>query len=576
MLFSNVPRSHLVWQRQFKRAIAFLLKIFFGATVAFSIQLTALFTGTAVWQGLVMGMVPCLFAKLICAFHIGAERWIVGVAMMARGEFAYLVAEVAHSNEQLSDEGFAVVVWSLLWATIIAPMIFSTVLQQYVLQQFSSGEGFKRAPRIGGGSFSGESTFIVRLTGNHHLGMVREICDALHSQGLDVLQSSTETDGIVATGTFVVTPREALMYKRRFKGQKFGEMSSHDQRRYKIVTDLDEEKLDQIADALKETMADEHAVVIFEACEKEEAVEQLTVLEVKLFGESNPQVMREITVFLTEECELDVRKAIVDTADEVDYSVFYCSRKIYEDGEEGGDEETGTIAGAAVDGDSAEGASSRSRLNSASSINRSESKAAGSGGGVSGGGIAVDREKSSSSIINFSREKSNASVINIGRRRSSGRINAKREKSNASIVLRQPEMLEKTIEIVRRDTNRSAIKAARVSGKAIVAESKTTHAMREVYSTFTAEQRDFIRDGVRNIYLAHSLRGGAAIVKMIHEEEMTQSVNAADLLNRSVSRNNLADITKMIAEDTMEQGNTLEIAPADKLAAVGGGCGVRR
>ena len=71
MLFSNVPRSHLIWVRQFKRAVAFLLKIFFGATVAFTIKLSTLFTLEAFWKGLVMAIVPCLGTKLLCAFHIG-------------------------------------------------------------------------------------------------------------------------------------------------------------------------------------------------------------------------------------------------------------------------------------------------------------------------------------------------------------------------------------------------------------------------------------------------------------------------------------------------------------------------
>ena len=139
--------------------------------------------------------------------------------MMARGEFAYLVAEQANTLGMLSDIGYSVIVWSLLWATVLAPMVFSSVLKRFIISQFKSGEGLGRAPRIGGGNFSGESSFIIRLTGTHHVGMVREICDTLSSQALDVLQSSTETDGIISTGTFVVAPREAIIYQRKHKAQ---------------------------------------------------------------------------------------------------------------------------------------------------------------------------------------------------------------------------------------------------------------------------------------------------------------------------------------------------------------------
>lgn len=536
MMFANVPRSHLIWVRQFKRAVAFLLKLFFGATVAFSIQLSTLFTGEAFWKGLVMAIIPCLGAKLLCALHIGSERWIVGVAMMARGEFAYLVAEQAHSEGQLSDLGYAVIVWALLWATILAPMVFSSVLQSFVLSQFKHGLGNTRAPRIGGGSFSGESSFIIRLTGAHHVGMVREICDTLSSQGLDVVQSSTETDGIVSTGTFIVQPREAIQYQRRAKEHilRSGTSSNNlaevlgktDMRKYKIATDLDDEKLDQIAHALKETIADSNAVVLFEATEKEEEVLRLTVIEIKLFGERNQEALRDITAFLLEECELDVRKAIVDhSTSGVDYSVFYCSRRL--EGEEEDEVE--------VEQDSGRGSTATGGRGSATAATAT-------------GGISAPREKSGSSIagmIAAVREKSGTSIADLitARRENTNAsaIVAKRENTSASIALRAPPVLEKTIEIQRKDTTRSAILDAKRRGEDVTAEQlaaalkeaqtnkqQATHVVKEIYSTFTAEQRDFIREGIRNIYSAHGLIGGQALVKMIHEDEMESSVGAAE------------------------------------------------
>jgi len=83
--------------------------------------------------------------------------WVIGFAMVGRGEFAYLVAETSKSTcfygnsdheidrrlievgsckKFLMSEGcFAVVVWALLFATIMAPNAF-----QYVLKKAFAGK----------------------------------------------------------------------------------------------------------------------------------------------------------------------------------------------------------------------------------------------------------------------------------------------------------------------------------------------------------------------------------------------------------------------------------------------------
>lgn len=170
MLFSNVPRSEVVWSRQFKRVTAWLLRLFFGATVAFTIRVDSLLTVDAFWKGFIIGFIPCLLSKVVCAFFIGPERWVVGVAMMARGEFAYLVAEEARDLDLLSDKSYSIVVWALLWATIVPPIIFSNVLQRYVLELLDSGNAPGRSERIGGEQYSAESSFIIRLIGKYHIG----------------------------------------------------------------------------------------------------------------------------------------------------------------------------------------------------------------------------------------------------------------------------------------------------------------------------------------------------------------------------------------------------------------------
>jgi Kef-type K+ transport system membrane component KefB len=137
--FVNVPRSHLIWKRQMKRIINWCMRIFFGASVAFSIPVTEMISVDAIWKGALVGLVPCIFTKIlagymycptkngrkskmkrktrarkrvsedVCCSRLGnglsyvisIDSMLVGFAMVGRGEFAYLVAQMSKSTDYL-------------------------------------------------------------------------------------------------------------------------------------------------------------------------------------------------------------------------------------------------------------------------------------------------------------------------------------------------------------------------------------------------------------------------------------------------------------------------------------------
>merc|ERR1719491_1511186 len=82
-----------------------------------------------------MAIGPCILAKLVCAFFMGDIKWVVGWAMVGRAEFAYLIAQSSLSGKLISQDTFAIVIWALLYATIIAPFAFRSVLDRYLLAQ---------------------------------------------------------------------------------------------------------------------------------------------------------------------------------------------------------------------------------------------------------------------------------------------------------------------------------------------------------------------------------------------------------------------------------------------------------
>jgi len=79
-----------------------------------------------------MGLGPCILTKVCCALFMGQARWVIGWAMVGRAEFAYFIAIMAKSLKMVDDKLFAILIWSLIYATIFAPLIFRKVLLAYM------------------------------------------------------------------------------------------------------------------------------------------------------------------------------------------------------------------------------------------------------------------------------------------------------------------------------------------------------------------------------------------------------------------------------------------------------------
>merc|ERR550537_695005 len=126
-----------------------MMRIFFSCTVAFAIPYESLFKLEAFGYGSIMGIVACIATKVVSGACMGDARFVIGWAMVGRAEFAYLIAEMAKSGGILSNEMFSIVIWALLYATIVAPIAFKYVLGRHVV---------KLAEREGGDVESAKAT----------------------------------------------------------------------------------------------------------------------------------------------------------------------------------------------------------------------------------------------------------------------------------------------------------------------------------------------------------------------------------------------------------------------------------
>eukprot|EP00605_Chrysophyceae_sp_TOSAG23-4_P000400 GSChrysophyteH1.ASY1.ANO1.456.1 assembled CDS len=292
MLFTKVPRSGLVWERQTKRVVTWMMRLFFSSSIAFSIPVSVMFTVEAFWKGLILAIVPCIGGKLLSGIFSGNMKWLVGWAMVARGEFAYLVAQTAKDevckscddpqSMLLSKKGYSSLVWALLWSTVMAPLCF-----KYVLTLFMSNRGrLTRSASIGGGLKSQVGQrFIMNIVGQHHSGILHEVMTVLHACSLDVLEARAESDGLIDVDKFVVVPR--------------------------MGGDFDDEKLHEIAARVKEAINDNESQVVFEPVNLDADLEAVGVLQIRMIGDHHPDILHEVFDLLAEH-KLDVLRAIMD------------------------------------------------------------------------------------------------------------------------------------------------------------------------------------------------------------------------------------------------------------------------
>jgi len=141
--FSTTKRSGRIWDQQLKRISKWLIKFFFGATIAFIVPLSDLMSWSSLWQGIVVALIPTLLGKIVAGV-VCAEKGdglLVGAAMCGRGELAFVIAETARNQlytngdkqlPLLSPRLFSIVTWALLWSIVATPLIFRFALHRYL------------------------------------------------------------------------------------------------------------------------------------------------------------------------------------------------------------------------------------------------------------------------------------------------------------------------------------------------------------------------------------------------------------------------------------------------------------
>jgi len=131
--FASVNVIPDVYEKQVKRIMYWTARLFFSATIAFAIPLKQMFDKNSIGLGFILGAIG-VFGKMICGLgtypRIKEDSLAVGVAMLGRGEFGFLIAANAFEWKLITKSQYASAVWGVVIPTLLTPVLFGPVFRR--------------------------------------------------------------------------------------------------------------------------------------------------------------------------------------------------------------------------------------------------------------------------------------------------------------------------------------------------------------------------------------------------------------------------------------------------------------
>lgn len=126
--FSDFNHVQTAWAELVKSYIPGLDALFFACTIGFVIPpLKDLFDKSSLILGALLTVVSIL-GKFSCALGMWPNWWTNGVpvaiAMLARGEFGFLIAKEAREQDLIDQKVYAAVIWAVIVPTLLGPILF--------------------------------------------------------------------------------------------------------------------------------------------------------------------------------------------------------------------------------------------------------------------------------------------------------------------------------------------------------------------------------------------------------------------------------------------------------------------
>lgn len=136
LICGAVPIAKVAWETSSlpDHIVPWAVRLFFAASVGFSIPVYALFNGPSLSYGLAL-TVAAFIGKFVSGIFgmIPPDPYLsaiqVGCAMIGRGELGFMMASDSLESGLMGDTAFSATVWALTLATIGGPILFQQAIK---------------------------------------------------------------------------------------------------------------------------------------------------------------------------------------------------------------------------------------------------------------------------------------------------------------------------------------------------------------------------------------------------------------------------------------------------------------
>ena len=146
-----------IYSEHLSDLIEWLMRCFFGATIAFEIPILLFNDASVIGNGFLLSLSllgKVAIGPLLTPVPVGEKRWksrhvrdcaLVGCSMAGEAEFAFLVARFGFTEDLFSEQVYASVVFAILLSTIVSPVMLRLSISHYADLDHQE-EGKKEGP----------------------------------------------------------------------------------------------------------------------------------------------------------------------------------------------------------------------------------------------------------------------------------------------------------------------------------------------------------------------------------------------------------------------------------------------
>eukprot|EP00557_Chaetoceros_sp_GSL56_P014575 CAMPEP_0176484780 /NCGR_PEP_ID=MMETSP0200_2-20121128/4647_1 /TAXON_ID=947934 /ORGANISM="Chaetoceros sp., Strain GSL56" /LENGTH=471 /DNA_ID=CAMNT_0017881297 /DNA_START=97 /DNA_END=1512 /DNA_ORIENTATION=- len=141
LVFCRDDDMRVLFSRQFKRMIQWLMRIFFASTIGFQVPIKQFSDAAVLWKGFIFALSlsgKMLVGLLVPNFTNQPKRFtgshlrdclIVGCSMAAEGEFAFVIATFGVNAGILDEKLYASVVLAILLSAVVSPFLLRFIIR---------------------------------------------------------------------------------------------------------------------------------------------------------------------------------------------------------------------------------------------------------------------------------------------------------------------------------------------------------------------------------------------------------------------------------------------------------------